>query len=175
MDDLTRNGDITRSSQHRIELLEQRFDGSRFSQLLPKHPGLARLSGSCNCEVEDQLPRVERWRKLILSQPRHVFAMHEIDAHESNKFESAMSTFRHLPQQMQEKKGNQRDGDLNAHRILGTAEEMLDLQGLLHETEEELDLPASFIEISDFLRRRVEVIGEDPQLLGPLGHNADLA
>ena len=63
-------------------------------------------------------------------QPSHVFAMHEIDAQESNEFERTMSTFRHHPQHMQEKKGDQRDSDLNAYRILGTAEEALDLQGL---------------------------------------------
>ena len=87
--------------------------------------------------------------------------MHEIDAQESNEFERTMSTFRHHPQHMQEKKGDQRDSDLNAYRILGTAEEALDLQGLFHEPEEELDLPSPLVEISDFLRRRVEIIGEN--------------
>jgi hypothetical protein len=51
----------------------------------------------------------------------------------------AIFTIRYQPQQQER---DQRDGDLNAHRILGGPDEALDLQALLDPAEEQLDLPA---------------------------------
>jgi hypothetical protein len=43
--------------------------------------------------------------------------VHEIGAHESSEFEEAVSIFGDLVQRTQKKKGDQRHGDLNAHRV----------------------------------------------------------
>ena len=43
--------------------------------------------------------------------------MHEIGAHESNQLQEAASVFADLLQGAQKKKGDQGDGDLDAHRV----------------------------------------------------------
>src|ERR1700693_1364081 len=100
--------------------------------------------------------------------------MHEVSAHESNEFEEAVFGLRYLLQEVQEQKGDQGYGDLNANGILGTADEVGDLQGLLHGAEEQLNLPATLVEIGDLLCRSIEIIAEDTQLLAGLGHHHDL-
>ena len=75
----------------------------------------------------------------------------------------------------QQQKGDQRDRDLNAHGVLGTAEELGDFQRLLHHPEEQFDLPAALVEVGDLLRRRVEVVGEQAQPLAGFGRHDDLA
>src|SRR5688572_10052562 len=84
--------------------------------------------------------------------------MHEVGADESNEFEEAMFYLGHLAQQVEEQEGDQRHRDLNADRVLGTAEEVSDLQHLLHQPEEQLDLPPPFVQVSDLLRRRIELV-----------------
>ena len=48
---------------------------------------------------------------------------------------------------------------LGQHGVFRVANEGLDLQVLLDKTEEDLDLPAFFVDISDGLGRQLEVIG----------------
>jgi len=44
--------------------------------------------------------------------------MHEVGAHESSGLEQGWLVLRHLAQQAQQEKGDQRDGDLNANGVL---------------------------------------------------------
>ena len=50
--------------------------------------------------------------------------------------------------------------DLGQHGVFRVADEGLDLQVLLDEAEEDFDLPAFFVDISDGLGRQLEVVGE---------------
>src|SRR6266853_6558077 len=128
-------------------------------------------SGSCIPPVYGELARVNRWKSWLLTEPGEVFAMHQVDPHESNEFEEAVLCLRHLLQQVKEQKGDQCHGDLNAHGILGATDEMRDLQGLLQQPEEQFNLPTSLVEVCDLLCRRIEIIGEDAQLLARLRHH----
>src|SRR6266436_2077403 len=112
-----------------------------------------RLSGSCIPPVYGELARVNRWKSWLLTEQGEVFAMHQVDPHESNEFEEAVLCLRHLLQQVKEQKGDQCHGDLNAHGILGATDEMRDLQGLLQQPEEQVDLPTSLVEVCDLWRR----------------------
>jgi len=62
------------------------------------------------------------------------------------------------------------------HRVFRVADEGLDLQVLLDEAEEDLDLPAFFVDVSDGLGRQLEMVGEkDVALAGggvPVGDAA---
>jgi hypothetical protein len=49
--------------------------------------------------------------------------------------------------------------DLGQHGVFRIANEGLDLQVLLDEAEEDLDLPAFFVDIGDGLGRQLEIIG----------------
>ena len=49
---------------------------------------------------------------------------------------------------------------MREHGILGVADEGLDFQVLLDEAEEDLDLPAFFVDIGDGLGRQLELVGE---------------
>ena len=93
-----------------------------------------------------------------MAKTGEVLAVHEIGAHESNEFEKAVLYFRYLAQQVQQQEGDQRGSDLNAHRVLGTADQVRDFQGLLHQAEEQLDLPAPLVEVGDLRCRRVEIV-----------------
>ena len=66
--------------------------------------------------------------------------MHEIGAHESNQLEEAVVCFRDLLQRAQQQEGDQRDGELGAHGVLGAAEEFGDLQRLLQRLEQLNDI-----------------------------------
>ena len=79
--------------------------------------------------------------------------MHEIGAHESNEREEAVRFFGDLLQREQQKIGDQRHGDLDAHRVLRPSDEFRDPERLLHQTEEQLDLPSALVEVGDLLKR----------------------
>ena len=53
-----------------------------------------------------------------------------------------------------------RDPYLREYGILGSAEERLDLEMLLDPFEEELDLPAVFVDEGDIESGKLEVVGE---------------
>ena len=48
--------------------------------------------------------------------------------------------------------------DLGQHGVFRVADEGLDLQVLLDETEEDLDLPAFFVDLGDGLGRQLEMV-----------------
>jgi hypothetical protein len=83
--------------------------------------------------------------------------------------------FGDLLQGAQQKIGDQRHGDLDAHRVFRSSDELRDPERLLHQPEEQLDPSSALVEVGDFLGRRVEVIGEKPQGLAGLGPDHDLA
>jgi hypothetical protein len=101
--------------------------------------------------------------------------VHEVGAHESNEFEEAAGFFCDLLQGAQKKKGNQSDGDLDAHSVLRASDELRDPERLFHHPEEELHLPAALVEVGDLLSRRVEIVGQKAQGLTGLGPDDDLA
>jgi hypothetical protein len=86
--------------------------------------------------------------------------VHQIGAHESNEFEKAIVLFGDLLQGAQEKVGNQGHGDLDADGVFRSSDKFRNPERLLHHPEEQFDPPATLVEIGDFLRGRVEVIGE---------------
>ena len=87
--------------------------------------------------------------------------MHQIGSHESNQFEKAVFYFGHLAQRVQDEIGNQGHSDLDAHSILLAPHEVGNTQRLLDQAEEELDLPASFVEIGDLPTRCIKVVCEN--------------
>ncbi len=54
-----------------------------------------------------------------------------------------------------------RDPDLGLDGVLGGAEESLDAQVLLDPFEEQLDLPAAFVELYNGQRRQGDVVGQE--------------
>jgi len=50
--------------------------------------------------------------------------------------------------------------DLGQHGVFRVADEGLDLQVLLDEAEEDLDLPAFFVDVGDSLGRQLKMVGE---------------
>src|SRR5438876_7121288 len=101
--------------------------------------------------------------------------MHQVGAHESDEFEEAVLDFGNLSQHLQKQVSDQRDCDLDAHGILGTPDEVADLQRLLHQAEEQLNLPAPFVQVGDLLSGGVEIVGENAQSLAGVGGYDDLA
>ena len=61
------------------------------------------------------------------------------------------------------------DPDLGFDGVLGGAVEALDAQVLLDPFEEQLDLPAAFVELGDGQRRQGEVVGQEGEGLAALG------
>ncbi len=60
------------------------------------------------------------------------------------------------------------DPDLGLDGVFGIAEEALDAQVLLDPFEEQLDLPAAFVEPCDGERRQGEVVGQEDEGLAGL-------
>jgi hypothetical protein len=77
--------------------------------------------------------------------------VHEVGAHESNEFEEAVGFFGDLLQGAQKKKGDQGDGDLDAHGVFRPADEPSDVERLFHQSEDQLDPPAALVQIRDLL------------------------
>jgi hypothetical protein len=69
--------------------------------------------------------------------------MHEVGANEARERERAVGDFGCVMRQPQQKKGDERDGDLDANGVLRRTDEMLDPQGLLNPAKEQLDRPAA--------------------------------
>jgi hypothetical protein len=63
-------------------------------------------------------------------------SVHEVCAHEPGEGEWSVDDFLGRLGQTEDEIGDQRYGDLDAHRIFGYAEEALDLQGLFDPAEE---------------------------------------
>ena len=75
----------------------------------------------------------------------------------------------------QQQKSDQRDGDLDADGVFAGAEEAADLEDLLDPAEEQLDRPAALVEISNLLRRGIQIVGQNAQQLAGLRAYPDLA
>src|ERR1700722_483189 len=134
-----------------------------------------RLSGSSWAQAELELRRVE-WRgRRGFSEPCGIFSVHQIGAHESNELEEARTVFRDLLQHAQPEMDDEGDGDLDAHRVFRSSDELRDPERLLHHPEEQFDLPAALVEAGDLLGRRVEVVGENAQPLAGFGLDGDFA
>src|SRR3954452_5015665 len=61
------------------------------------------------------------------------------------------------------------DPDLGLHRVFGCPEEPFDPEMLLDPLEEQLDLPAAFVERADGRGRQAKLVGEEHQRLARLG------
>ena len=77
--------------------------------------------------------------------------------------------------QAQQQKCDQRNRNLNANGVLGGSEKMADFQDLLDPSEEQLDRPATFVQISDVSRAGGQIIGKDAQRLAGLDNNPNFA
>src|SRR3984957_8001466 len=124
----------------------------------------ARLSGSSEGQAKLELLRVERRGRRGISESSGVFSVHEIGAHESNEFEEAVGFSGDLLQGAQKKKGDQSDGDLDAHGVFRPSNEPGDLERLFHHAEEQLDPPATLVQIRNLLSGRVEIVGHEAQV-----------
>src|SRR5579875_2023347 len=65
--------------------------------------------------------------------------------------------------QPDQQEGDQRRQHLQDHGIAAGAEKVVEFQVLLHPLEEQLDLPARFVEIGDFGRRGLQIVGHQGQ------------
>ena len=91
--------------------------------------------------------------------------MHQVCSQEPCEGERAGHDPVGVVSQPQQQEGDQRDGDLNANGVFGGSQEVADLQGLFDPSKEQLDGPSTLVQIGDFLRTCLQVIGEDAQHL----------
>ena len=94
------------------------------------------------------------WGEQIIDRP----AVHEVGADQSGEDGRTLNVFLSGLGQAQQQKGDECDRDLDSHGILGGADEAGDLEGLLDPAEEQLDGPASAVEISNLLCAGIEII-----------------
>src|SRR6516162_11577023 len=80
---------------------------------------------------------------------------------------------RGLLQDAQQQKGDQRDIDLGAHGVLAAADKAADLEVLLEPLEQQLDLPALFVELRDVGGGTLEIVGEQIERLVVIGAGDD--
>ena len=81
------------------------------------------------------------WRRRWLKEIADRSSLHEVGADEPGEGKRTFDDFVSLVSEAQKHESNQRNRNLNAHRILGRSEEALDLQGLLYPAEEQLESP----------------------------------
>jgi hypothetical protein len=72
-------------------------------------------------------------------------------------------------QDAQQQEGDQRNIDLDAHGVFTAAQEAADLEILLEPLEQQLDVPALFVELGDVGGGALEVIGQQIQRLVVIG------
>src|SRR5258708_4313195 len=107
-------------------------------------PGLdPRLSGSVLVPLDRELSGVEDRAGFGLEEAVDAPAVHEIDADQSGEGAGTLDAFLHGLGEAQHQEGDERDRDLDAHGILGSADEARDSEGLLDPAEEQFDGPAS--------------------------------
>src|SRR5713101_8969167 len=99
--------------------------------------------------------------------------MHEVGANQPCEGQRASDGFLGLLSEAEQQEGYESAGDLDAHGILGGAEEAGDLEDLLDPAEEQLDGPAALVEVGDLLGSGIEVVAEDAQHLAGLGLDPD--
>src|SRR5438067_11661506 len=84
----------------------------------------------------------------------------EFEAGEEQRRAVLEGAGRGLMQDAQQQKGDQRDIDLDAHGVFTAAQETADLEVLLEPLEQQLDVPALFVELRDVGGGALEVIGQ---------------
>ena len=108
-------------------------------------------SGSREASLQRQLPGIDLRRPFGTVQGVDVAPVQQMNAYAADKREQIGHCLLPGVRQSQQQERDQRDGDLNAHRVLGGADEALDLQTLLDPAEEQLDLPALLVDLGDFV------------------------
>ena len=101
--------------------------------------------------------------------------VHDVGTDQPGEGERAHGDLAGVLDEAHEQIGDQSAGDLDAHGVLGSADEVLDLEGLLDPSEEEFDGPAALVEVGDLLGGGVEVVGDDAQGFAVFELDADLA
>ena len=101
--------------------------------------------------------------------------VHEVGSDEPGEREQACLGQLRPVSDPEDEESDQRDGDLRLDCVLAGAEKALDLEVLLDPAEEQLDLPASLVELGDALGRRLEIVGEEPQCAAGVDDDGDLA
>src|SRR5437016_5640700 len=90
-------------------------------------------------------------------------AVHEVGTDQSGEDDRTLNVFLSSLGQAQQQKGDECDRNLDAYGILRGADEAGDLEGLLDPAEEQLDGPASAVEIGDLLCASIEIIRQNAQ------------
>src|SRR5690349_21206430 len=115
-------------------------------------PGLdPRLSGLDSVPLDSHLAVILAGRRIGVEELVDTAAVHKVCPYESGKGERAFDQPMRGLSEAQQKERDQRDDDLDAHGVLGGAEEVVDLEVLLHPAKEQLDGPAPPVEIGDLL------------------------
>ena len=109
--------------------------------------------GSRETSVQSQLPGIAVGRVFRTVQGVDVAPVQQMDADAADELEQIGHCLLPGVRQSQQQERDQCDGHLNAHRVLGGADEALDLQALLDPAEEQFDLPALLVEIGDLVGR----------------------
>jgi hypothetical protein len=95
-----------------------------------------RLSGSAGVPLQRHLSGIDEERRFGIEQAVERSAMHQIEANQTGEGEQAGNRLLPGLSQPQQQKGDQRDGDLDAHGILADAEKAADFEGLLDPSSE---------------------------------------
>ena len=93
-------------------------------------------SGSREASLQRQLPGIDLRRPFGTVQGVDVAPVQQMNAYAADKREQIGHCLLPGVRQSQQQERDQRDGDLNAHRVLGGADEALDLQTLLDPAED---------------------------------------
>src|ERR1700686_2330208 len=115
-----------------------------------------RRPGCIWSEVKSGLLWLGGWRSLEKFADRA--PVHQVGADEPGEGERAFYDLVGVVRQPQQQEGDQRDRDLDANGVFGGSQEVADLQGLFDPAKEQLDRPATLVQIGDFLRACLKVI-----------------
>src|SRR5436190_23215227 len=115
-------------------------------------PGFFGGSGSLESEASLRVGRAQRrgsgGRGCMLAEAERAKEA-EFEAGEEQRGAVPEGAGGGLMQDAQQQKGDQRDIDLDAHGVLAAAEKAADLEVLLEPFEQQLDVPALFVELGD--------------------------
>src|SRR5664279_4656821 len=114
-------------------------------------------------EIEEGVLLRLFWRRRRLEEIADRSSLHEVCADEPGEGERTFDNFVSLMGKTQKHESNQRNCNLDPHGILGSSEEVLDLQGLFYPAEEQLDLPSAFVQVCDVLGACLQIVGEQTQ------------
>ena len=89
--------------------------------------------------------------------------VHQICAHEAGEYEKACDCGLRGVCQAQQQIDDEGDGDVGAHGVLGAADEVVDLEGVLDPAEEQLDVPTLLVNAGDGLGGSGGIVGDDAE------------